>query len=402
MTMPLRFCVLLAILPIWFSGCSQSESPPTPSSADASNQNQAVPEPAPTLEPSGPFERRVVISPFVLQHRTLALATPFAMQQIEAPLDVSLEELEQTAAPDSPEKIAVDAIKLILADAPDGLVEMASDDSHAGNVKFYAALGKQFSTEPKPLARYDLAHHTCVVFEAGGGPIPGIAIPLKQVDDGYKLFVTDRSESIQQFHFHLVNDVLMHPEAAAPIPKSSTQISFTYKHPAASDPLKLFVTRIAKITDDGSLALPDGVGADTASANAALKRHFDFWGRFDGNGFDAIKDDIHPDRLRWFRKPDDRHHHPYDNLHNSNQDPTYTLKPEWIAWTDHVWAIGITVNKFVTPDASPTSRTVIELFVTDPEIGEPRYWGQAASYISDMLTDAEVAKQINEYLEDKS
>ena len=320
------------------------------------------------------------------------------MQQIEAPLDVSLQELEESASPDSPEKIAADAIRLIVADDADGLVRMASDDSHEGNVKFYAALGKRFSAEPKPLARYDLAHHTCVAFEVGGDPIPGIAIPLKQVDDTYQLFITDQGASIQQFHFHLINNVLQHPEASAPLSESSTQTSFAYSHPDANGPLKLFVTRIAKVAEGGKLKFPDGISSDTESAAAILKRHSDFWSRFDNGGFDAIKDDIYPDRLRWFRKPDDRHHHPYDNLHNSNQNPSYTLNPEWIAWTDHVWAIGITVNKFVTPDASPTSETVIELFVTDPEIGEPRYWGPAASYIREMLTDEDVAKQLSDYL----
>lgn len=398
MTIHCRLSGFVVLAAICLSGCAEPESPGLQSSGSPSSGNPETAESVSVPEQSGPFKRRFVITPFILNDRTLNLATPFAIQQIESSLDVSLEELEQKAPQDSAEKIAVDAMKLIRANDADGLVALASEDSHAGNVKFYAALGKQFAEEPKPLARYDLAHHTCVTFQLTGGPIPGVAIPLKKVDDSYQLFVTDQSASIQQFHFHLVHDMVTHPDATAPIPESSTQTSFIYNHPAASEPLKFFVTRMAGVGDDGSLVLPKGVTGEFDGAKSILTRHQEFWARFDDGGFEAIKDDIHPSRIRWFRKPDERRHHPYDNLPAVNQNPTYTLQPQWIAWTENVWAVGIKMTRFVTPDAAPTTRTVIELFVTDPDIGEPRYWSQAANHVSEALSDDEVELQISNYL----
>lgn len=393
-----RLALFVMLLHVAVSGCSETQPPPAqPGNAASAVESTVLPE------QSGPFETHFVHRPFILSGRAVGLATPFGVRVTESHYDLELSEFAEKSPTGTPEAVAARAVQLMLDGDSDGLIELASDDSHEGNVKFYAALGKQFEGDPTASFRLNVLDHTCVCFVTGNEKVPGVAIPLKRLGDEHELFVTAESTSLQQFLFKVVEGVVRYPEAAAAIPESTIQTHFQYQHPDASEPLSVFVTNFAGVSEDGELILPPDFAGDKKTLQDILHFHGTFWETFATQGLEVAGEQVHPELKLFFVKRAEKRvaegHHPYDTHHDVNQKPEYSLRVKWIAWADDVWTLGVDVTKQATPEAEPKVWTVIERYVLDPEIGELRYWTVTGDNLSTVMTDESVQEQVSEYIQ---
>ena len=398
-----RIALSLMLMHVAVSGCSEPQpAPAQPASAQPGSTSSPI-VPAILPEQSGSFETYFFHRPFILSGQAIGLATPFGVRLTESRYDLTLAEFGEKLTAGTPEDVAVQAVRLMRDGDSEGLLQLASDDSHEGNVKFYAGLEKYFEMEPTALFRLNMLGHTCIVFAIGNGKIPGVAVPLKRRGDEHQLFVTAESTSLQQFLFKIVGGVVRFPDAASAIPESSIQTYFRYQHPDASEAVNIFVTNFAGVGEDGELILPRDFAGETKPLKEILDLHGEFWETFASQGLEAAGEKVHPELKLFFVKRAEKRaaegHHPYDSHFNANEQPKYSLTVKWIAWTDDVWTLGVDVTKKATPDAEPEVWTVIERYVLDPEIGEPRYWTMTGDNLFDALTDEAVQEQVSEYIQ---